>query len=243
MKMPSFFKRKTTTHVAQSIPAVVRPQEPMRPKSRRLQKRTRNPNITISDLLRCWIQPSRTYDSEEAFFPFPKLTFLIDKPKNIVCQICRESTMELRSSEDEKKDTSFSILPCGHVACSRCLIKWVKAHKNCPFCKLSLEYPRCKHPIQPRHITKEGLYIVPKTLPDGGSLLDSCSRCTKAKYLRLAEEQFEVAAEDFGFTRNILLEPLQLVDEETLMRKKDAMESIVRDLGHMRYVTLVLDRW
>lgn len=90
-----------------------------------------------------WFQTHRIYNPQESFFPFPKITFLIDRPPKLECQICRQAYCKIKSDTELVDDTTFSMMPCGHVACSRCLDKWLRRHDSCPFCRSCLKYPGC----------------------------------------------------------------------------------------------------
>lgn len=68
-----------------------------------------------------WFQPHRSYDPDDSFIPFPKVTFLIDKPIRIQCQICHQANCQIKPDAEPPGESEFSLMPCGHAACSNCL--------------------------------------------------------------------------------------------------------------------------
>ncbi|KAK4103687.1 hypothetical protein N658DRAFT_505346 [Parathielavia hyrcaniae] len=109
----------------------------------------------------------------------PKYTFLFGPTPNddLTCAICTQSPLTLPWSREPSRDSDPSLLPCGHVFGHRCLQIWLKTNDTCPACRFRLRYDLCKHPIRPRRLTREGLLLVPPTVPDGGAVGDQCGRC------------------------------------------------------------------
>jgi len=132
-----------------------------------------------------WLTREALYQPSESFIPCPKITFIIYKPRNLLCQICHESRLEPRTDRVRPTDRTPSILPCGHVAGLRCLSRWFShlladgKSPCCPFCRVNLEYPECGHPVPERPVTRENIYLLPPTLQDGGVLPKRCWDCSK----------------------------------------------------------------
>lgn len=191
-------------------------------------------------LLPSWLQ-QQCYDSNESFLPCPKVTFLIDRPPALLCQICRDAQFELRSTAVD--ETTFSILPCGHVAGSQCLDTWCFAYDTCPFCRLELRYPGCGHRIPPRRITHESIHLLPRTVPDGGEIPALCSECLREQLIVEAEERFVFAAQEFRVVRRRVQWTGDRHDERDLLRAKGEVETMLRDEFHLRYLSSMLNSW
>lgn len=112
-----------------------------------------------------------------SYVPCPKITFLVDKPKDLVCEICLVSELKFRSCVRELTDNTPTILPCGHIAGYRCLKEWLRTHTNCPFCRMELKYNACPHAITPRPVNKTNIHTIPKTIPEGGAITIQCKEC------------------------------------------------------------------
>ena len=196
-------------------------------------------------LLPSWLQPRHSYDRDESFIPCPKVTFLIDRPPPLVCQICRETRFRLRSPADDGtvNDTTFSIFPCGHVAGTQGLETWCYAYGTCPFCRLELRYPGCGHRIPPRHITHESIHVLPRTLPDGGVIPELCTECLKTNLVAEAEDRFATAAHKFREVRRRVQRTGDPGDEQQLLRMKEEIETVMRDQVHLRYLSSLLSAW
>ncbi|CEI40407.1 unnamed protein product [Fusarium venenatum] len=55
-----------------------------------------------------WFQPHRCYDPEESFIPFPKVTFLIDEPIRLECQICHQANCQISQVLDQRRTSSVT---------------------------------------------------------------------------------------------------------------------------------------
>ncbi|KAH7198143.1 uncharacterized protein B0J16DRAFT_35197 [Fusarium flagelliforme] len=190
-----------------------------------------------------WFQPHRCYDPEESFVPFPKVTFLIDEPIGLECQICRQVSCQIKSDAEPLDETNFSLMPCGHTACSRCLKKWFKTQDTCPFCRVDLVYPGCGHAIPTRSLTREGLHLLPRTLPDQGWIPSLCAHCLKEKLLTQAEKKFRQATQDFRAAR-LRFSQTQAIDDELIMlAKRDEFETVLRDEVYFKQLSTWLTSW
>ncbi|KAH6996441.1 hypothetical protein BKA56DRAFT_571465 [Ilyonectria sp. MPI-CAGE-AT-0026] len=197
----------------------------------------------IIPLLSSWFQPHRKYNLDECFFPFPKITFLIDKPTKLRCQICREVECEMKPETLTVDDSTLSILPCGHGAGSECLKRWLQVNNSCPFCRLSMTYPGCGHVIPLRPVTTEGIHLLPRTLPDQGHIPLLCAGCLRDSLAAQAELRFGQAACAFQDARQRLHEGGGVEDEEALLMRREEFETILRDEVYMRQLTTWLTSW
>ncbi|KAI1638105.1 hypothetical protein F4809DRAFT_269460 [Biscogniauxia mediterranea] len=143
-------------------------------------------------------KPCSDHDS---FFPTPKITFLIDQPDNLTCQICHETTLKMGLSSEDAKDTTPAILACGHVACSSCLDLWLGANHNCPFCRKEMTYSSCGHDVEPRIIAHDTIHSIPRTLADGGKIGQKCGSCRAKAQRHGSLEKWEELAEQFKTAR------------------------------------------
>jgi hypothetical protein len=177
-----------------------------------------------------WFQPHRCYDPKESFLPFPKVTFLIDEPIRLECQICRQVNCQIKSDAEPLDEPNFSLMPCGHAACSCCrLEKWFKTQDTCPFCRIKLVYPGCEHAVPARSLTNEGLHLLPRTLPDQGWIPSLCAQCLKARLLTQAEEKFRQATQEFRAARLRFSQTQATADELTMFSKREEFETVIRD--------------
>ncbi|KAK3688570.1 hypothetical protein B0T22DRAFT_157838 [Podospora appendiculata] len=114
------------------------------------------------------------------FIPCPRLTFLIHKPDNLVCQICQETRLTFashRNTTTEWADNTPAILPCGHVFGFRCLERWLQISNTCAICRLAIRY-ECGHRIPPVAITAGTVLFLPRTIPYGGTIPSKCTQCS-----------------------------------------------------------------
>lgn len=190
-----------------------------------------------------WFQPHRIYNPKESFFPFPKITFLIDEPPKLECQICRQAHCEIKSDTELVDETTFSMMPCGHAACSLCLDKWLRRHGSCPFCRSCLKYPGCGHSVPARLLTKEGLHLLPRTLPDRGWIPHLCARCLRESLLSQAESRFRQATQEFRDARRRFHETRAAADEHVLLVKREEFETVLRDQVYQRQLSRWLTSW
>ncbi|KAI0396408.1 hypothetical protein F5Y17DRAFT_456139 [Xylariaceae sp. FL0594] len=140
---------------------------------------------------------------EEAFVPSPKITFLIDRPHNLICQICHAVRLEMAKTEADERSCAPSLFPCGHICCSGCADKWLAQNDSCPFCRMSMRYELCTHRVEPCLIARDTIHTVPETLVNGGVIearrkadhlgtdeaIDEMKKAQKA-FERLPEDEF-----------------------------------------------------
>jgi hypothetical protein len=129
------------------------------------------------------------YEENESFFPSPKATFMIDRPK-VKCAICREKPLEMLVSPRSIRDKDMAILPCGHAACHGCLSTWLEGHSTCPFCRLEHRHRECGHAVAPRTISHKTILSLPATICKGGTIAGRCSDCRR-KQLHAAARRYK----------------------------------------------------
>ncbi|KAI0466823.1 hypothetical protein F4859DRAFT_496056 [Xylaria cf. heliscus] len=170
-----------------------------------------------------------TIPNKDSFVPSPKITFLIDSPTNLICQICQQAPLKMEITAEDPAPGITTILPCGHICCHSCARFWLLSHQTCPFCRISMVHPGCSHQVQPRLIAQDTIHTLPETLPNGGTISDMCFKCTERhtrqrSVQRLAKlaERFKLArreAEDLGTKEAI----------EEMRRAQDAFEGLPED--------------
>ncbi|KAK6086457.1 hypothetical protein SCUP515_00023 [Seiridium cupressi] len=137
-----------------------------------------------------------SYEDTDNFFPTPKVTFFIDRPTNLVCSVCQEAPLRMKSSTRPSEDDTV-ILPCCHAFCRGCLDVWMEAHRSCPLCRLDLER-KCGHPLEPRVVAHDTIMSLPPTMAEGGKVAPRCWDCRQhgqAKQLRQSERSFRKCRE------------------------------------------------
>ncbi|KAI1373877.1 hypothetical protein F4677DRAFT_461730 [Hypoxylon crocopeplum] len=145
----------------------------------------------------------RAPSANEAFFPSPMVTFLIDQPRNILCQICLEVRLEMAETADDPKESTPAILPCGHVCCHTCMSLCLRSNDRCPFCRENMTHPICRHMVKPKLIARDTIHLLPKTMSRGGMIAPFCYRCEGRTRRELAAERFRRLAEDFKNARRL----------------------------------------
>ncbi|KAI1804213.1 hypothetical protein F4811DRAFT_571410 [Daldinia bambusicola] len=114
---------------------------------------------------------------KQTFFPDPMISFLVDQPRGLTCQICRTTTLSIGASSNTPDEHTPAILPCGHLGCHDCLWSWVTSNKDCPFCRREMKHSGCGHILRPALITHETIANLPKTIPRGGTMGETCRDC------------------------------------------------------------------
>ncbi|KAJ3580353.1 hypothetical protein NPX13_g199 [Xylaria arbuscula] len=168
--------------------------------------------------------------NNESFIPSPKVTFLIDKPSNLICQICQQTPLKLATAADEDPDPSMTaILPCGHICCYGCANLWLTSHDTCPFCRASMIHPACGHLVRPRLVAQDTIHSIPDTLANGGRLGCLCFECFQRTRRELSLERWTDLAEKYKTARQRAetLGTDEAVDE--MRRAQKAFERIVDD--------------
>lgn len=192
-------------------------------------------------------------EADQTFFPDPKVTFLVDQSPRLICQICRESCMRIiddlspqgegcSSSRSRDSDEIFAIFPCGHIAGSRCLEQWSEQSSSCPFCRKELRYPKCGHKIWPRPLTREGIQILPATLPSGGKLPDCCARCQLEQLRAEQERKWAAASREFQKAKMDSKVRRGRDQAEKLERARKVLDSIGAE-ARMKHVHFMLHEW
>lgn len=169
------------------------------------------------------------FPNKDSFVPSPKITFLIDEPPSLECQICQQTPLRIGITAEDPVPRMPVILPCGHICCHECSHSWLASQKTCPFCRTSMVHPSCGHQVQPRLIAMDTIHTLPETLANGGAIGDMCFKCTEkdmrqksVKRLMKLAERFKRArreAEDLGTKEAI----------EDMRRAQDAFESLPED--------------
>jgi len=106
----------------------------------------------------------------------PRVTFLIDDVR-IVCEICFESELVVSRPRSNIRDETPAIFPCGHVFGHKCISEWLESHSTCPTCRLKLKHTKCGHVLQASPIHIYNILRIPKTIPRGGWIGETCAQC------------------------------------------------------------------
>jgi hypothetical protein len=184
------------------------------------------------------IDPGWVQDQGQSFFPCPVINLLIDRPGDVVCQICLT-------------DDTFAILPCGHAAGHKCLRAWFRLEDSCPFCRMVLRYPICGHKVLPRLLTSNTIHVLPRTIPDGGALPPICLKCVHSDLLRSTQARFEQTADVFrrARARALALDPETDTDAaatasmDRMLRQKQILEDLLRKGVHEVHIKRSLHQW
>ncbi|KAL0933144.1 uncharacterized protein CTRU02_212107 [Colletotrichum truncatum] len=182
------------------------------------------------------------------FFPSPKITFLIDKPENLICQVCHQSRFVFDENADTEtgarlSDSVPAIMPCGHIAGARCLSEWLRDHDTCPFCRHELVYNGCGHQIPTRHITKEEIFLIPPTIPEGGDIPNLCIWCYKDAQRKMTEARFKACKRRFIQARKRSIASAISHDDSYLAQRKADLENIMLDEYHIKVANAWLAHW
>jgi hypothetical protein len=105
-----------------------------------------------------------------------RVTFLIDDAR-IVCEICFESELVVSRPRSNIRDETPAILPCGHVFGHKCISEWLESHSTCPTCRLKLKHTKCGHVLEAIPIHIYDILQIPKTIPRGGWIGETCAQC------------------------------------------------------------------
>ncbi|KAK1635182.1 hypothetical protein BDP81DRAFT_462229 [Colletotrichum phormii] len=179
----------------------------------------------------------------------PHITFLIDKPGDLVCQICHHSQLALRSEAEarglyvELWDSVPAMLPCGHVAGAQCLEIWLWDNKSCPFCRQKLVHSECGHQVQPRHLFSQNVAFTPNSIPDGGSIPELCYTCYKAALWVSANFRYRTCKRRFEQARSRYLASESQADANILLHRKVDFEKVIVEEFWEKAITSWLTRW
>ncbi|KAI1746931.1 hypothetical protein F4782DRAFT_522905 [Xylaria castorea] len=167
--------------------------------------------------------------NQDSFVPSPKVTFLIDSPTNLMCQICQQAPLKMAISADNPHPGVTAILPCGHIFCHGCINIWLTSHKSCPFCRTSMTHPGCMHQVQPRLIAQDTIHTLPETLANGGTIGEFCFKCTEKHTRHRSVQRMTKLASQFKIAR---LEATDIGTKEAveaMHRAQKAFESLPED--------------
>ncbi|RYP80411.1 hypothetical protein DL770_006216 [Monosporascus sp. CRB-9-2] len=137
----------------------------------------------------------------ESFFPTPKITFLIDEPEGLKCQICLTTPLEMAESSQRPNERTPVILPCGHAGCGDCMHTWLTAHHSCPFCRMDMHHKGCGHAVEPRVIAHDTIHSLPRTTAEGGSVGHKCPDCKIGELQAAALKNWKNLARDLRAAR------------------------------------------
>ncbi|KAI0856646.1 hypothetical protein F4860DRAFT_395072 [Xylaria cubensis] len=168
--------------------------------------------------------------NKDSFIPSPKIAFLIDSPTNLICQICQQTPLKMAISAADPDPSMIAILPCGHICCHDCSSSWLADHDSCPFCRIDLIHPNCKHKVQPRLIAQDTIHTVPETLPNGGAIGKMCFKCTEKCMRQRSVQLMTNLAGQFKRARS---EAVDLGTKETvedMRRAQEAFERVPEDV-------------
>ncbi|RYO82701.1 hypothetical protein DL766_006860 [Monosporascus sp. MC13-8B] len=137
----------------------------------------------------------------ESFFPMPKITFLIDEPEGLKCQICLTTPLEMAESSQRPSERTPVILPCGHAGCGNCMHTWLTTHHSCPFCRRDMHHKGCGHAVEPRVIAHDTIHSLPRTTAEGGSVGHKCPDCRIGELQATALKNWKDLARDLRAAR------------------------------------------
>ncbi|KAK6210478.1 hypothetical protein LQW54_006225 [Pestalotiopsis sp. IQ-011] len=185
------------------------------------------------------LEPNTENDSSKAtrkdvppdtnFIPNPMVTFLVDEVGSLTCQLCEETVMTLSNPTCKLTDTQPALMPCGHVAGSRCLHVWLGTGRSaCPFCGFSLRHAKCGHLRAPLVLNRETILDVPKTVPEGGAFAGYCRAC-RLENLEVNEVMRARAL------KAKVLEARAALEEDGRPEAEEALKKAVRELEDLSF--------
>lgn len=163
--------------------------------------------------------------NKECFVPSPMITFLIDEPDDLVCQVCQQTPLKLAITAESPNPGLTSILPCGHIFCHGCIDHWLASHDSCPFCRTVLTHADCKHQVQPRFIAQDTIHTLPPTLANGGAIGDLCFKCAAKDRREISLERWADSAKKFKAARQ---EAEELGTDEAIENMRKAQKAFER---------------
>ncbi|KAI0159156.1 hypothetical protein BJ166DRAFT_529504 [Pestalotiopsis sp. NC0098] len=157
------------------------------------------------------------------------VTFLVDEVDSLTCQLCEETTMTLSKPTCKVTDAQPALMPCGHVAGSRCLHLWLGTGRStCPFCDFSLRHAECGHRRAPLVLNRETILDVPKTMPEGGAFAGYCRAC-RLENLEVNEVMRARAL------KTKVLEARAALEEDERPEAEEALKKAVRELEDLSF--------
>lgn len=161
-----------------------------------------------------------------SYVPCPKITFLVDKPEDLVCEICLVSKLKFSHDKSSKyTDNTPAMLPCGHVAGYCCLREWLKENHSCPFCRLDLNHELCDHYVKARPIYRGNIHELPQTIPEGGRIASQCRGCRRQTSANCTLLLCEGRADRFREARGKFLESRNPADLAEVLIRKASLEN------------------
>ncbi|KAK1674790.1 hypothetical protein BDP55DRAFT_632854 [Colletotrichum godetiae] len=181
-----------------------------------------------------WLRPQEpeVRDVGRCLLPSPKITFLIDKPGDLVCQICHHSQLALRNEAEarglyvELWDSVPAMLPCGHVA-GTVFGDLAPDYESCPFCRQELVHSKCGHQVQPRHLFSQNVAFTPNSIPHGGSIPELCYAYYKAALWVSADVRYRACKRRFEQARSRHLASESQADANILLHMKVDFEKVM----------------
>lgn len=175
-------------------------------------KPSRDPRAYLKYLVRGFLRRRRattssddegriTFPDKHTFVPSPKITFLIDEPDNLICQVCQQAPLMMAITAECAGPESTAILPCGHVFCLGCIDVWLASHASCPFCRTSMTHAECGHQVQPRLIAQDTIHTLPETLANGGKIGRICFKCNERDRKEMSVLRWTELAQKFKTAR------------------------------------------
>ncbi|KAI1335833.1 hypothetical protein F5Y15DRAFT_224111 [Xylariaceae sp. FL0016] len=178
----------------------------------------------------------KVYKPVDTFISSPKVTFLIDQPDNLLCQICYEQNLRMGKSAADPANSTPSIIPCGHIACHSCFSSWLETKDTCPFCRKSMQHKQCQHAVKPRLITSETIGDFPPTLAEGGKIGELCLPCRARSRQDQCFRKWADAAEKFKVVRKRaeMLDTAEAFEE--LAKAQKAFEGVPKDNAYQSVI-------
>lgn len=160
----------------------------------------------------------------ESFFPNPKVAFLIDEPRTLQCQICLVTPLVMAGTAKQAGESAPAILPCGHVACTGCIVAWLETQESCPFCREEMKHSGCGHAVQARIIAEDTVLTLPRTIAQGGRVGSRCHDCRVDALRGEALDRWKLLAEDLKDARRADREKSSEKTRAALRRAEEAFE-------------------
>ncbi|KAI0813802.1 hypothetical protein GGR55DRAFT_635952 [Xylaria sp. FL0064] len=217
-----------------------------------INKKPRDVTAHLKYLVRGYLRQTRGSPSidgstkkltnQDSFVPSPKVTFLIDKPTNLTCQICHQAQLKLAVTAEDPAPDMACILPCAHIACCECMNAWLESHTSCPFCRVSLIHTRCKHQVKPRLIAQDTIHSIPQTVPNGGKIGAMCFRCTEKDRREITVERWTKLADNYKAARRKAEKLGTDAAKEEMHKAQKAFERVPED-NYMVLSGMQLHQW
>lgn len=162
---------------------------------------------------------------QETFVPSPKIMFLIDRPDNLVCQVCQVVNLKMAITAEIASPYTPSLFPCGHIFCYACTDQWLSQNDSCPICRMSMTYASCNHQVEPRLIAQDTIHTVPETLPNGGKIGRKCFKCCEREQRHVSLDRWASHAVKFKEARR---DAERLGTDEAIEKMKKAQKTFER---------------